>query len=82
VRPKVLAPVAAVAEIVIDAVTLVPVGLPVIDPVMPGLFENTAVAPLRPVPVNVNGVIVVPTVPDEADKPVSVVVPVTVNGKV
>jgi hypothetical protein len=55
VRPKVLTPSAAVDEIVIEALTLVLVGVPVIEPLMPVLFETTAVAPERLVPVKVTG---------------------------
>ena len=71
-------PIAAVAEIVIEAVTLVLVGVPVIVPLTPALPDTTAVAPARPVPVKVTGN-VVPTVPAAGATEVSVVLGLTVN---
>jgi hypothetical protein len=80
-RPKVVTPVVAVAAIVIEAVTEV-ADVNVIVPLTPGLADTTAVAPERFVPVKVNGAIVVPTVPDDVDNPVSAVVAaLTVKGK-
>ena len=73
-----LAPVAAVAEIRIEAVTLVLVGVPVIVPLTPLLPEITAVAPASPVPVKVTGN-VVPTVPAAGATEVSVVLGLTVK---
>jgi hypothetical protein len=51
----VVAPVAAVALITTVAVTVVPVGVPVIVPLTPALLDTTAVAPERFVPVKVMG---------------------------
>jgi len=59
----VVAPVAAVPVIVIEALTLVAVGVPVIVPLMPALVDVTAVAADRFEPVKVTGT-VVPTVAD------------------
>ena len=74
-------PVVAVPEIVIDAVTDV-ADVTEIEPLTPALFDTTAVAPDRFVPVKVNGVIVVPSAPDDVDNAVSVVVAaLTVKGK-
>ncbi len=79
--PMVVAPVAAVALITTLAVTVVPVGVPVIVPVTPGLAELMAVALDRFVPVKVTVARVVPTVPLLGDTLVSVgVAATTVNG--
>jgi len=80
IRPMVVAPVAAVALITTVAVTVVPVGVPVIVPVTPALFDTTAVAPVRFVPVKFmeNDV---PTEPLLGDTLVNVgVADATVNG--
>src|SRR5580693_9089497 len=61
-RPRVVAPVVAPPAMVIDAVTVVAVGVPVIVPLMPALPETTAVAPVKFAPVKVTGN-VVPTAP-------------------
>jgi hypothetical protein len=82
--PNVVAPVAAVAKIVIEAVTEV-ADLLLIVPVIPGLPETTAVAFDRFVPVKVK-VVVVPMVPLPAEPPGEVmevrvgVAATTVNG--
>jgi hypothetical protein len=76
----VVTPVAAAGEIVIEAVTLVLVGVPVIEPPTPALFDTTPVAPDRLVPVKVTGN--VPMEPDAGLTDRTAIAALTVKGKV
>jgi len=76
VKPKVVPPVAAPAVIVMDALTLVLDGAPLIVPLIPALPEMTAVAADRFVPVKVT-LKVLPPAPLAGETEVSVGVPDT-----
>ncbi len=79
-RPSVVPPVVAEPKIVIDALTEV-ADAEVIVPLTPAFPDNTAVAPVRFVPVNTTGNDV-PTVPKAGDTDVTDVAAMTVKGTV